>query len=139
MSITLKVTTMLALLPAVFQIPQQTKVPMRNTFVVAAETVIDNASRVDLKADLAVSDGQMKQVDTAKATLKAMVEDDREKEAALTVVDMVSQLSACRLQATNGANTEACRAQFDRARLRAMEAIQKHKNGNTWVDGAPTY
>jgi len=112
---------------------------MRNTFVVAAETVIDNASRVDLKADLTVSDAQMKQVDIAKSTLKAMVEDDREKEVALTVTDMVSQLSACRLQATNGASTDACKAQFERARLRAMEAIRKHKIGDTWANGAPAY
>ena len=78
MTITLALTAILALFPAGSQIPQGAHTPMRNTFVVAAETVIDNASRVDLKADLTVSDAQMKQVDIAKSTLKAMVEDDRE-------------------------------------------------------------
>ncbi len=139
MTITLALTAMLALFSAGSQVPQGTHTPMRNTFVVAAETVIDNASRVDLKADLAVSDAQMKQVDTARATLKAMVEDDREKEVAVTITDMVSQLSACRLQATNGVSTDACKAQFERARLRAMEAIGKHKSGDTWTDGPPAY
>ena len=127
-----------ALLSASPQMPSH-NAPLRNTFLVAAETVIDNASRVDLKADLTVSNAQMKQVDSAKATLNNMIEDDGEKEAAAAVNDMVFQISACRLQATNGASTDACKSQFERARLRAMEAIRKHKNGDTWVDGAPTY
>ena len=121
------------------QMPPAANAPLRNTFVTAAETVIDNASRVDLKADLTISDAQMKQVDSAKESLSKMAEDDREKDAAAVVNDMVFQLSACRLQATNGAGTDACKAQFDRARLRAMEAIRKHKSGDSWVDGAPAY
>ena len=127
------------LLPAGAQVTSGHNAPLRNTFVTAAETVIDNASRVDLRADLTVSDAQMKQVDSAKATLNGMVEDDREKDAAAVVNDMVFQLSACRLQATNGAGTDACKVQFDRARLRAMDAIHKHKSGDVWADGAPVY
>lgn len=134
MYLTLVLTSLLAFAP---QRSPSANTPLRNTFVTAAETVIDNASRVDLKADLTVSDAQMKQVDSAKETLNKMVEDDREKDAAAVVNDMVFQLSACRLQATNGADTISCKAQFERARSRAMEAIRKHKSGDTWVDGAP--
>ena len=129
-------SAILILLLAPQTLPTSTA-PLRNTFVVAAETVIDDASAVDLKAELVVSDAQMRQVDAAKTTLNRMVEDDREKTAAAAVNDMVFQLSACRLQATNGANTDACSAQFERTRKRAMEAIDKHKSGGTWADGAP--
>ena len=135
----LALIALLTFSPAGAQMPPGHSAPLRNTFVTAAETVIDNASRVDLGANLAVSDAQMKQVDSAKETLTRMIEDDREKDAAAVVSDMVFQLSACRLQATNGGNTDSCKAQFERARLRAMEAIRKHKNGAAWEDGAPAY
>lgn len=136
MPVELLLTSALLLAQMGRTLPTQTG-PMRNTFVVAAETVVDNASHVDLRANTATSDAQMQQLKASRDTLAGMAEDDREKDAAALINDMVFAISACHLQATNGADTTTCKAQFLRARARVMEAIRKHKNGDAWVDGPP--
>jgi hypothetical protein len=114
-----------------------THAPLRNTFVVAAETVIDDANKIDLKATDPTSDALIQQLREAKDRLAGMAQDDREKDIANTANDMVFAATACHLQATNGADTTTCQTQFARARSRVMEAINKHKAGGTWVDGPP--
>ena len=110
---------------------------MRNTFVVATETVIDSASAVDIKAADAQFNGQMQQLKQARETLARMANDDREKEIAAAANDLVFMVSACHIQAKGGASTSGCEEQFARARARLMEAIGRHKDGANWVDGAP--
>ena len=132
----LLVSTLLFAQPLQSTLPTQTG-PLRNTFVVAAETVIDDAGKIDLKASDTVSDSLIQQLRTAQSTLVSMAQDDREKDVASISSDMVFAATACHLQATNGADTTNCQAQFARARTRVMEAIHKHKSGDTWQDGPP--
>ena len=123
--------------------PLQSNLPteigkLRNTFVVAAETVIDNASAIDIQASDALFNGQMQQVRSAKDNLKHMAEDEREREAASATDDLIFAVSACHIQAKDGAPTDKCQAQIVQSRTRAMEALRKHKSGGQWVDGPPT-
>ncbi len=112
--------------------------PVRNTFVVATETVIDSASAVDIKAEDARFNAQMLQLKQARETLAGMVNDDREREIASAANELVFMVSACHIQAKGGASTSGCEAQFARAKARMMESIGKHKDGAAWVDGLPT-
>jgi len=111
--------------------------PLSNTFITAAETVIDNSATIDLKADDIPFDAQMQQLKTSRDTLSTMAVDSRQKDIAEDGKHLVFLVSACHIQAKNGAPTEKCEAQLANARKRIMESIGKHKSGNAWVDGPP--
>jgi hypothetical protein len=111
--------------------------PLRNTFAVAAETVIDNASAVDVKADEIRFNAQFQQLKISKDNLTGMATDEREKDIAARANDMLFQISACHIQAKDGANTAQCESQIAKAQSSIMEAISKHKSGRTWTDGPP--
>jgi hypothetical protein len=110
---------------------------LRESFVVAAESVIDTASAIDLGANTDASDAQRKQLQNDKANLANIAESTLEKEAVGDINDMVFAITACTIQARNNADTTQCRGLFDRARHRAMEALGKHKANGVWVDGPP--
>jgi hypothetical protein len=110
---------------------------MRETFIAAAETVIDDASAVDIKLDDAHFAGQFQQLKEVQANLSSMADDDREHTIADTMKDLVFQISSCHIQSKDGAPTDKCIAQITNARTEAMTALNKHKDGNTWVDGPP--
>jgi hypothetical protein len=112
--------------------------PLRNTFAVAVETVIDNASAVDLQAEDPRFNGQLQQLKSAKDNLARIAFSDKEKEIADSANNMVFLVSACRIQAKNGTNTTQCASQFASAQTRMMVAIDKHKSGASWVDGPPS-
>lgn len=112
--------------------------PLRNTFVTAAETVIDNASGIDIKGDDAHFNPQMQQLRAAKDNLKGMAEDDRERDAAVAADDLIFAVAACHIQAKDGASTDRCQAQIDGARTRAMEALRVHKSNGVWAAGPPS-
>lgn len=112
--------------------------PMRNTFATSAETVVDTADAIDIHANDAAFDAQMQQLHNTYDTLKAMAEDEREKDVASSLNDLVFAISACHLQARNGAPIEKCTKQIANARFRSLDALGKHKDGATWVDGPPT-
>ena len=124
------------LAPAQSTLPTQTG-PMRNTFVVAAETVIDSASALDIKSDDVHFNAQFQLVKTAKENLKSMADDERERDAASATDDLIFAVAACHLQAKDGAPTDRCQTQIENARTRAMDAIRKHKSNGAWVDGPP--
>ena len=111
--------------------------PLRNTFVVAAETVIDNASAVDLKGDDAHFAAQMNDLKTSKENLLRMAEDDREHDAAEAANDLIFAVASCHIRAKNG-DAGNCVTLVDNARHRAMEALGKHKANGAWVNGPPT-
>ena len=123
--------------PAQTTLPTQTA-PMRNTFVVAAETVIDNAGDVDIKADDTQFNGQMAQVKTSRDNLDKMADDEREHEVVSATGDLIFAVQACHIQAKDGADTTKCQAQIEGARVRAMEALKMHKSGGNWVAGPPS-
>jgi hypothetical protein len=111
--------------------------PIRNTFVVAAETVIDNASAVDVAADDIRFNAQLQQLTVSKNNLVSMASDDREKDIASEANNLVFLVSACHIQAKDGASTDKCKAQLEHAGKRIMEAISKHKSSGAWADGPP--
>jgi hypothetical protein len=111
--------------------------PLRATFVTAAETVIDDAAAVDIKADTGHFAGQMQQLKEAQANLASMAGDDRENAIADEMKDLIFQIYSCHIQSIDGSSTAKCEAQVTAARNRAMETLNKHKDGNTWVDGPP--
>jgi hypothetical protein len=123
--------------PAPAQAGPQPQTPLRDAFVVAAETVIDDAASTDVKADDAHFAGQMTSLKQAHANLTAMAEDDREHTIADAMKDIVFQVASCHIQSTDGADTTKCQSQIETARNRAMETINKHKSGGSWVDGPP--
>jgi hypothetical protein len=112
--------------------------PLRNTFVTGAETVIDTAGAVNVKADDPSFDLQMSQLKTAKDNLVALAQNDREQEIARDASDLVFLVSACHIQAKDGTDTTTCLAQISRARRRMMGNIRKHKVNDAWVDGDPS-
>jgi hypothetical protein len=118
-------------------LPVPTPGPMRATFVTAAETVLDDASSVDIKADDDHFNGQFQQLKQANDNLSGMADDEQERSIAAGTKDLVFQISSCHIQAIDGADTSKCQAQVDDARNAAMEALRKHKSGSAWVDGPP--
>ncbi len=116
---------------------QPHKVPLRNTFVVAAESVIDDADSLDIKAPDAQFDAQMQQLKTAQANLDHMVAEDGERDVVDAIKNLVFAISACHIQTKSGVSTASCESIMSRARTGAMQAIDKHKSAGTWLDGPP--
>jgi hypothetical protein len=116
---------------------QPHKVPLRNTFIVAAESVIDDADSLEIKAPDAQFDAQMQQLKAAQANLDHMVAEDGERDVVDATKNLVFAISACHIQTKSGAGTASCESIVSRARTGAMQAIDKHKSAGTWLDGPP--
>jgi hypothetical protein len=130
-------TTALWLFSPIPQSAPRDSTPPRNSFVVAAESAVDNATAVDLKGDDAQFGPQIQALKSSQANLTRMAEDDTEREIASDVNDLVFAVSACHIQAKGGAPTARCESQISDARTRAMQALNKHKSGSVWQDGPP--
>jgi hypothetical protein len=113
------------------------RTPLRNSFATAAESVIDTADAVEISAPRERYAPEMTQLQATYDQLQRVAEDDREKEVAHALNDLVFAIAACHLQAEGGTPTQTCEAQVQRARLRSMEALGKHKTASGWIDGAP--
>jgi len=111
--------------------------PLRNTFVVATETVVDDAAAIDITAEDASYDPLFAQLQAVRTNLDALAEGDREHDIAASAKDLIFMISACRLQAKNGAAPGKCLTQLQTARTRIMQQINHHKSGGLWVDGPP--
>lgn len=138
MTIELLLASSLLFLPQPAQSPTQPhKIPLRNTFVVATESVIDDADSIDIKAGDVQFDAQMQQLKSAKSNLEHMVAEDGERDVIDAANNLIFAIAACHIQVKSGASTSQCEAIVSRARTGAMEAIDKHKSGGTWMDGPP--
>ena len=111
--------------------------PPRETFVSAAEVVLDNAAAIDVKADNDHFSGEMQQLRQSNDNLNSMAADDGEKSIAETMKDIIFQISSCHIQAIDGTPTDKCEAQIKSAERQAMTALKRHKEGDSWVAGAP--
>jgi len=111
--------------------------PPRQTFVAAAQVVLDNASAIDVKSDNDHFSGALKQLKQSSDNLTNMAADDGEKNIALTMNDIIFQISSCHIQAIDGTATDKCEAQIKGAEKQAMAAIHRHKDNGSWVDGPP--
>ena len=135
MNITHLLASSLLFLP---QYPIPTHHPtLRNTFVVAAETVIDDADHTDIKAPDAQFDPQMKQLKTVQTTLDQMVAEQGEREVVDETKNLIYAIAACHIQAKTAPDTSKCERTISHARSSAMEALNKHKVDGAWVDGPP--
>ena len=111
--------------------------PLSNTFITAAETVLDDASRVDIKAADDRFEAEMRDLKSAKDNLDRMAYEDQEHSIVNAASELTFAISACHIQAKDGADTRKCEAQIDNAMQRAMGVLGRHKQGATWVSGAP--
>lgn len=135
MNITHLLATTLLFLP---QYPMPTHHPtLRNTFVVAAETVIDDADHTDIKAPDPQFDPQMLQLKAAQANLDQMVAEDGEREVVDETKNLIYAIAACHIQAKTAPDTTKCETTISHARTSAMEALNKHKSNGAWLDGPP--
>lgn len=111
--------------------------PPRETFVSAAEVVLDNAAAIDVKADNDHFNGAMQQLRQSNDNLNSMAADDGEKSIAETMKDIIFQISSCHIQAIDGTPTDKCEAQIKTAERQAMTTLKRHKEGSSWVEGPP--
>lgn len=127
------------LLTALLFLPQTQphKAQLSNTFITATEGFLDDATTIDVKAPDASFNPRFDQLKKAKDNLKAMVQEDPEQQVIDAANDLIFAISACHLQANGGADTTNCQAIIDRARNRAMAAIDRHKANGRWSDGPP--
>lgn len=124
--------------PAQFGPPSASPVPPpRQTFVAAAQVVLDNASAVDIKGDTNHYTPQMQQLKQSSDNLNTMAADEREQNIAATMKDIMFQISSCHIQAIDNTPTDKCEAQIRTAEKQAMTAMNRHKDGSSWVDGPP--
>lgn len=113
-------------------------ISLSNTFITAAETVIEYADKVEIAGPDDRFNAEMRDLKTAKDNLDRMSYEDREHEVVGADNDLIFAISACRVQAKDGSDTHKCEAQVKSARARVMELLGKHKDGGAWVNGAPT-
>lgn len=122
-------------------LPQSTlptdSTPPRTSFIVAAESTIDEATSLDMKAADPQFRPQMQALTSAENNLTRMAEEDSERDIAAAVKDLVFTVSACHIQAKGGASTAQCESQVNSALNTAMKALNKHKSGGAWQDGPP--
>src|SRR3954470_11852254 len=76
--------------------------PLSNTFITAAETVIDNSATIDLKANDVSFDAQLQQLKMSRDNLNTMAVDSRQKDIADAGKPLVFLVSACHIQAKDG-------------------------------------
>jgi hypothetical protein len=135
MKLTFVLASILFYLP---QLPVQNHHPaLRNTFVVAAETVVDDADHTDIKAPDAQFDPQMRQLKASQANLDKMVAEEGEREVVDETANLIYAIAACHIQAKTAPDTTKCELTISHARTSAMEALHKHKSSGSWVDGPP--
>jgi hypothetical protein len=118
--------------PPVSKIP-----PPRQTFIAAAEVVLDNASAVDVKSDNDHFTSAMLQLKQSNDNLKNMAADEGEENIASSMKDIMFQISSCHIQAIDGTPTDKCQAQIKTAEKQAMTALNRHKDNGSWVEGPP--
>jgi len=111
--------------------------PLRNTFLVSAETVIDNARAINVEAPADQFDPEMLQLKKSQATLKDMAAEDGEQEIVAESSNMIFSISACHIQARAGAKTDTCKAQVARSINNVMRLLNHHKSNDTWLEGPP--
>jgi hypothetical protein len=111
--------------------------PPRQTFISAAQVVLDNAAAVDVKADNDHFNGSMQQLRTSSDNLNSMAADEGEKSIAATMKDIIFQISSCHIQSIDGTPTDKCEAQIKTAEKQAMTTLNRHKEGGSWVGGPP--
>jgi hypothetical protein len=111
--------------------------PPRQTFVAAAQVVLDNAAAVDVKADRDHFNGSMQQLKQSNENLTAMAADEGEKSIAASMKDIIFQISSCHIQAIDNTPTDKCEAQIKTAEKQAMTTLNRHKDGSSWVEGPP--
>jgi phosphoglycerate-specific signal transduction histidine kinase len=134
------VTAMLFLLAAPAQQgpPPVSKIPPpRQTFIAAAQVVLDNADAVDLKAGNDHFPAQMQQLKQSSDNLSNMAADEGEQNIAVSMKDIIFQISSCHIQATDGTGIDKCQAQIKSAEKQAMTVLNRHKEGSSWVEGPP--
>lgn len=118
--------------------PPLSPVPQpRQTFVAAAQVVLDNAAAIDVKADNEHFNAAMQQLRQSNENLKAMAADEGEDSIATTMKDILFQISSCHIQAIDGTQTDKCEAQIKAAERQAMTILKRHKEGSSWVEGPP--
>lgn len=111
--------------------------PPRETFISAAEVVLDNAAAVDVKADNDHFNGAMQQLRQSNENLNSMAADEGEKSIAVTMKDIIFQISSCHIQAIDNTPTDKCEAQIRSAERQAMAVLKRHKEGSSWMEGPP--
>ena len=111
--------------------------PPRQTFVAAAQVVLDNAAAVDVKSDRDHFNGSMQQLKQSNDNLTAMAADEGEQNIATTMKDIIFQISSCHIQAIDNTPTDKCEAQIKTAEKQAMTTLNRHKDGTSWVEGPP--
>ena len=118
--------------PPVSKIP-----PPRQTFIAAAQVVLDNADAVDLKAGNDHFATQMQQLRQSNDNLTNMAADEGETNIAATMKDIIFQISSCHIQAIDGTSIDKCQAQIKAAEKQAMTVLNRHKDNGSWVEGPP--
>jgi hypothetical protein len=111
--------------------------PPRQTFVAAAQVVLDNAAAVDVKGDRDHFTSQMQQLKQSSDNLTNMAADEGEKNIATSMKDIMFQISSCHIQAIDGTPTDKCEAQIKTAEKQAMTTLNRHKDNGSWVEGPP--
>ena len=122
------------------QLPQNMPVdntPLRNSFVSAAETVVDDSAAVDVSAEDSTYDLRFGKFQADRAYMDKLADGDREHDIVASTKNLEFLINACRLQAKNGAAPDKCLMQLANARMRIMVEINHHKVGGAWVDGPP--
>jgi hypothetical protein len=111
--------------------------PPRQTFISAAQVVLDNAAAIDVKSDNDHFNVAMQQLKHSNENLNAMAADDGEKDIAATMKDIIFQISSCHIQSIDGTPTDKCEAQIKSAEKQAMTTLNRHKEGSSWAEGPP--
>ncbi len=111
--------------------------PPRQTFIAAAQVVLDNAAAVDVKSNHDRFNGSMQQLRQSSDNLTSMAADEGEQSIATTMKDIIFQISSCHIQAIDGTSTDKCEAQIKAAEKQAMTVLKRHKDGSSWVEGPP--
>jgi hypothetical protein len=111
--------------------------PLRNTFLVSAETVIDNATAIDPTAPDTQFDPQMHQLKQSRDTLKDMASEDGEQEIVTESSNIIFAISACHIQARAASKTDTCKAQIAASITAMMRLLNHHKSAGVWIAGPP--
>lgn len=79
----------------------------------------------------------MQQLRQSNDNLTTMAADEGEKNIAVTMKDIIFQISSCHIQAIDNTPTDKCEAQIKTAEKQAMTVLNRHKEGSSWVEGPP--
>lgn len=116
----------------------QVLTPVSKEFLLAAETVVDDADAVDETASNSIYSSQMQEARSAYGALGRLATTDVERQIVAESGQLLFVTDTCHIEAQNlSSHFSQCLADGMSHRTTIMVLLSRHKIKGSWLDGPP--